>query len=69
MLDNRLWRVRRRGQLIDATLAKAGDRWRVVFTRNGRQLFESEFDTREQAANAAEVRLRELERAGWTQHW
>lgn len=69
MLDNRLWRARRRGQLIDATLARTGDGWRVTFTRNSRPLFESEFDTREQATNAAEERLRELERAGWAQHW
>ena len=69
VLDHRLWRVRRRGQLIDAILAKTGDGWRVTFTRNSRPLFESAFETREQATSAAEERLRELERAGWTEHW
>jgi hypothetical protein len=68
-LDSRIWRVRRRGQWIDATLARLGGRWRVTFTRKGRTLATFEFDTRAHALEAARQRLREFERAGWTEHW
>lgn len=67
--ETRLWRVRRRGEWIDATLGRVRDKWQVTFTRKGRQLADCEFDTRTQALDAAQARLRELERAGWTEHW
>ena len=69
MLDVRLWRVRRRGRWIDATLDRSGGLWRVTFTLNGRSLPASEFETEEEARDAARARLREFERAGWTEHW
>ncbi len=68
-LDNRIWRVRRRGEWIDASLEAIGAKWRVTFTRKGRQLASWEFGTRESAVDAARARLREFERAGWTEHW
>jgi len=64
-----MWRVRRRGQWIDATIDQSGKKWRLTFTRNGRVLAVSEFDTRDEGREAARTRLRELERAGWTEHW
>ena len=42
-LGNRLWRVRRRGQWIDATLGQLGEGWRLTFTRKGRVLGALEF--------------------------
>jgi len=69
MSSTRIWRVRRRGYWIDATLGRRGRGWRVTYARNGRMLAVSEFDTREEALDAARTRLRELERAGWTEHW
>jgi hypothetical protein len=69
ILDSRIWRVRRRGQWIDATLAQTAGGWGVTFTRNGRPLATLEFDTREEAVAAATARRREFERAGWTEHW
>ena len=69
ILDSRIWRVRRRGQWIDATLDQSGQRWRLTFTLKGRVLAAWEFDTQRQARDAARTRLRELERAGWTEHW
>ena len=69
ILDSRIWRVRRRGQWIDATLDHSGQRWRVTFTLKGRVLAAWEFDTQHQARDAARTRLREFERAGWTEHW
>lgn len=65
----RLWRVRRRGEWIDATLGQSRDKWRVTFTHKGRLLADWEYDTRSRALEAARARLRELERAGWTEHW
>jgi hypothetical protein len=68
-LDGRIWRVRRRGDWIDASLAKRGAMWRLAYTRKGRRLAEWNFDSREQAVDAARAKLREFERAGWTEHW
>jgi hypothetical protein len=68
-LDTRLWRVRRRGDWIDAALESRGTGWCIRFTRKGRLLVATPFQTREQAVEAARVRLREFERVGWTEHW
>jgi hypothetical protein len=68
-LDNRIWRVRRRGDWIDASLARRGVLWQLTFTRKGRLLGEWQFATRAKARAAARTRLREFERAGWTEHW
>ena len=67
--DTRLWRVRRRGDWIDAVLEPDGDRWRLTFKRKGRVLVASPFDSRDTALDAARTRLREFERAGWLEHW
>jgi hypothetical protein len=69
ILDNRLWRVRQRGQWIDATLARIAGGWRLTLTRKGRVLATWQFETRADATKAASARLREFERAGWTEHW
>jgi hypothetical protein len=69
VLSSRLWRVRRRGQWIDATLERSENGWRVTLTRKGRRLAAFDFDTQQQARDVARERLRELERAGWTEHW
>jgi hypothetical protein len=68
-LESPLWRVRRRGDWIDATLSQSRDKWRLAFTRKGRLLADWEFDTRLLALDAARARLQELERVGWTRHW
>jgi hypothetical protein len=65
----RLWRVRRRHAHIDALLRPRGSAFDLRFTRNDRVLITQEFPDRESAYAAAEVRLRELQRAGWTTHW
>jgi hypothetical protein len=41
----------------------------VTFTLKGRALATWEFDTRDEATDAARARLREFERAGWNEHW
>jgi hypothetical protein len=65
----RLWRVRRRHTHIDALLRRREDGCDLRFTRNDRVLITQEFPDRESASAAADVRLRELQRAGWTSHW
>jgi len=67
--ERRLWRVRRHGQWIDATLGPLAGGWRLTFTRKGRVLAALEFGTRAEALDAAGERRREFERAGWTEHW
>lgn len=69
VLDSRIWRVRRRGDWIDASVTKRAGGWRLHYTRKGRLLGESLFDSRQQAVDAARAKLREFERAGWTEHW
>jgi len=65
----RLWRLRRRHAHIDALLRPRDGAWDLRFTRNERVLLTQEFPDRESACAAAEARLRELQRAGWTTHW
>jgi hypothetical protein len=68
-LDRRLWRVRRRGDWIDATLESSASGWTLHYSRNGRMLVTREFPTREQATRAAATQLREFQRVGWNEHW
>ena len=65
----RIWRVRRRHDHIDALLRRRGDEWDLRFTRNDRVLITQAFPDRETARASAEARLRELQRAGWNTHW
>ncbi len=68
-LDTRIWRVRRSGDLIDASLTQEGDVWHLRLTRKSRVLAEWTFDTREKAIAVSNTRRREFERAGWINHW
>jgi hypothetical protein len=65
----RLWRMRRRHQHIDATLAPDGAAWRLTFLRNDRPMIVWRYDEEAAARGEAELRRRDLERAGWTSHW
>ena len=65
----RLWRVRRRHTHIDAVLEREAGRWAVAFLRNDRPLVTLEFADERAARSHARARLRELQIAGWTEHW
>jgi len=65
----RIWRIRRRHDHIDALLRPRGGAWDLRFTRNDRVLITQEFRNRDAAIAAADTRLRELQRAGWNTHW
>ena len=68
-LDQRLWRVRRRHDSIEAYLRPTASNWSLQFLRNGRAMFVLTFSSREEAADVATARLHELRRAGWNEHW
>jgi hypothetical protein len=65
----RLWRARRRHNVIDALVRDADDGCVLEFRRNGRSLMTWRFGTREAASAEAAGRLRDLQRAGWNAHW
>lgn len=65
----RIWRVRRRGESIDASVHHAAGAWRLQLTRRGRVIGDWDFETRGDAIDAARARRQEFERAGWTEHW
>jgi hypothetical protein len=68
-LQSRLWRVRKRHDHIDAVLQETDDGWQLQFGRNDRSILVWRFGTQVEAQREAERRLRELQRAGWTEHW
>jgi hypothetical protein len=68
-LRNRLWRVRKRHDHLDALLRGRGHHWTLEFRRNDRPLVARDFGSRAAARAEADARLRELQRAGWTVHW
>jgi Radical SAM superfamily/B12 binding domain len=68
-LTERLWRVRRRHDHIDAILRVRDRRWELQFVRNDRVLLTRSHATERQARREADARLGELHRAGWNVHW
>ena len=65
----RLWRARRRHAHIDAMLRQSAGGWEVSYSRDNRPLMSRRFDTEEDARADATARFRELQRAGWIDHW
>ncbi|HEV8346986.1 MAG TPA: hypothetical protein VGQ16_10450 [Vicinamibacterales bacterium] len=62
----RLWRLRKRQQSIDAILR---DRVMLEFVLNGKRVTIRRWPSRAQAVRAATEKRKELERAGWATHW
>jgi len=65
----RLWRARRRHAHIDALLRESNGRWEASYSRDDRPLLIRQFDTEADARADAAARFRELQRAGWIDHW
>lgn len=65
----RLWRMRRRNQQIEATLAQAGPSWELTFARNHKPMLVWRYKEPGAARAEADAHRRELERAGWVSHW
>ena len=68
-LSIRLWRARRRHDHLDAIVAESAGGWTLEFVLNDRRIVSWPFPTRDDAAGAADARLRELQRVGWNTHW
>jgi hypothetical protein len=65
----RLWRVRKRQQSIDAILREGSAEVTLEFVMNGKRVTARRWPSRAQAVKAATEKLQELERAGWATHW
>jgi len=65
----RLWRVRKDHTWIDAQLIRGPAAIELRFLLDGERVFSREFSTRALATADAQLRLRDLQRAGWTTHW
>jgi hypothetical protein len=65
----RLWRARKQHDSLDALLRPDGSGWELRYVLNRRLLLRHSFDSDADARAAAEVRLKELQRAGWNVHW
>jgi hypothetical protein len=69
--NTHLWRLRKRGQRIDAELRDRGDKAgvEVQFFYNGAPTYRRVWPTRSQAMAEADSKRVELERSGWISHW
>jgi hypothetical protein len=76
----RLWRVRRRHDHLDAMLERRSSNfevrgsasaavWELTFRRNDAPFLMWRYPDRESAIVEADARLQGLLRAGWTSHW
>jgi hypothetical protein len=65
----RLWRVRRRHDHIDAVLSEDASAWTLEYLRNDTPFLAWRYPDRGAAVADADVRLKDLLRAGWTSHW
>lgn len=69
-VPERLWRIRKRHQSIDAIVRPADDGTvHLQFMLNGNLIHSRRWPTRADADAAADAKLRELQRAGWATHW
>ena len=65
----RLWRARKRHDAIDAVLHGSDADAEIEFRFNGRTLVRRRYASIAAARDAADARLRELQRVGWNEHW
>ena len=68
-VGERLWRLRKRQQTIDAILRNRAGALALEYTMNGRRLTVRPYTSRAKAIATATEKLKELERAGWATHW
>ena len=68
-LATHLWRARRRHTHVDAFLAETSVAWTLQYLRNDKPLLTMEFTNERTARHHARAKLRELQLAGWIEHW
>ena len=69
MADQRIWRLRKLHQSVDAELHPIGNEIEVRFLFNGELSYAPRCATRELALEMAASKRAELEREGWNFHW
>jgi hypothetical protein len=69
MTPQRIWRLRKLHQAVDAELHPIGTEIELRFLFNGELSFAQRCATRELALAAAADKRAELEREGWSFHW
>lgn len=65
----RLWRLRKMHQHVDASLRDSPDGVQLLFFYNARLIYQRTTASRAAAVAEAVARRTELERHGWTEHW
>ena len=69
MMDQRIWRLRKRHQAVDAELHPVGNEIEVRFLFNGTLAYSRRCPTRDLALETAAAKRAQLEREGWLFHW
>jgi hypothetical protein len=69
MAEQRIWRLRKLHQAVDAELHAVGDEIELRFLLNGELSFARRCANRELALETAAAKRAELEREGWMFHW
>jgi hypothetical protein len=67
--EQRIWRLRKLHQSVDAELHSVGNEVEVRFLFNGELSYSRRCATRELALATAAQKRAELEREGWAFHW
>ena len=65
----RVWRLRKLHQWVDAELHVDGATADLRLLLNGEVMYERRWTTRDEALTDAAGKRAELEREGWTAHW
>jgi hypothetical protein len=68
-LGERIWRLRKLHQHVDAVVQIGDAGVELRFFYNGELAYRRCWMTRDQAMRAAREKRAELEREGWTAHW
>jgi hypothetical protein len=69
MAEQRIWRLRKRHQTVDAELHVQASEVELKFLLNGTVSYSRVHPSREGALEEAAAKRRELEREGWLFHW
>jgi hypothetical protein len=69
LVEQRIWRLRKLHQFVDAVMHPIDGEIELRFLFNGELSFAQRCATREEALAAAAAKRAELEREGWSFHW
>jgi hypothetical protein len=69
LIEQRIWRLRKLHQSVDAIMYPIDGEIELRFLFNGELSYTQRCPTREQAVETAAAKRAELERDGWNFHW